>query len=783
MDTFLDWQQAYQAGPALCGGKGYNLARLARYGFRVPRGGVLAAGAPFSAIREGLERLRLMDARLAVRSSATAEDSARASFAGIHASFLNVSGLPAIEQAAQNTINSLQTPQAIAYRRRMGFRDEEVQCAVVFCEMVEARSAGVAFSCDPVTGRRDLILIDAAEGLGEAVVGGRVNPQRIVWRNQHRLAREPGAGPWPWLPASVEEELAHQVWRVQWALGEGQDPQDVEWAYDGERLWLLQARPVTRVPRAGWPETAAMPRYWSTANIKDGQPGVSSEFSWSLLTEIVGDAAYAAQIAAGYRRPPGMEIVRRFHGRGYFDLTLMQWVFYDAFGLTPHDVIKEIGGQQPEISVPGDTWKGSKGNRRRVARIRLLRRLWNHPRRALAAIGPHIERILSLAALDRTGDSLAELDRAMRQIADLQDAFIPVFGLANASAGPWQMGLETLVKDKALIGRLQAGTGAVTSAEHGYRLYEIASGKATVEEFLRDFGHRGVYETDVMNPRWIEDSSWVQEQVDAIRRNPPPPDPREAAAEIRREAERELRRRLGWLAPLPLWLVRKLRESSAAREGTKSAMVSAILPMRKIVLEIGRRLVAASQLDAPEGAFEMAHVDLICLLRGYWDGQGARELTGDRELRRAAWLAETAPDLIMEEPDGRMAAPTPIAFSSESGVWSGYAVSPGTARGRARLVRDPKAGDHLQQGDILIAPSTDPGWSPLFPARCGGGDGERQRYLSHGAIVAREYGIPAVANVPGIMEALSDGEDVMVDGSAGRVAREIHSPISRLTSS
>ena len=84
----------------------------------------------------------------------------------------------------------------------------------------------------------------------------------------------------PWLPAPVEEELGHQVRRVQWALGEGQDPQDVEWACDGERLWLLQARPVTRLLPAGWPETAAMPRYWSTANLEDCQPGVICELSW-----------------------------------------------------------------------------------------------------------------------------------------------------------------------------------------------------------------------------------------------------------------------------------------------------------------------------------------------------------------------------------------------------------------------------------------------------------------------------------------------------------------------
>src|ERR1035441_1829320 len=164
MSAFLSWPEAYEAGPSVCGGKGYNLARLARYGFRVPRGGVLPAGAPLSEIRPGLERLGLLDARVAVRSSATAEDSAQASFAGIHRSFLNVGGVEAIEQAAQGCIDSLQTPQAIAYRRRMGFRDEEVQCAVAVCEMVDARCAGVAFSCDPATGRRDLITIDAAEG-------------------------------------------------------------------------------------------------------------------------------------------------------------------------------------------------------------------------------------------------------------------------------------------------------------------------------------------------------------------------------------------------------------------------------------------------------------------------------------------------------------------------------------------------------------------------------------------------------------------------------------------
>jgi pyruvate,water dikinase len=770
---FLDWPEAYQAGASVCGGKGYNLARLARYGFCVPRGGVLPAGAPLSGIRPGLKRLGLLDAKVAVRSSATAEDSARASFAGIHRSFLNVSGVEAVEQSARGCIDSLGTPQAVAYRRRMGFRDEEVQCAVVVCEMVDARCAGVAFSCDPATGRRDLILIDAAEGLGDAIVSGRVNPRSGIWRNQDGvLLRQAGSDGCAWLPAPVEEELAHLVQRVHWALGEGSDPQDIEWAYDGEHLWLLQARPVTRLPRAGWPQTAAMPRYWSTANIKDTMPDVVCELSWSILSDVVGSAAYAAQKAVGYQMPPGLEVMRRFQGRAFFDLTAMQWAFYDAFGVLPADAVKLLGGQQPEIPAPPNPLQGPLGRRRRMAGLRLVRQIWNYPARSRPAIESLFNFQRSLQPMDWTSLSRADLRRTMTQIVQAQNSFLPVAGLANSSSGPWQLALDALVKDGGLVARLQAGAGGVASAEQGYRLYDIAQGKSRLEEFLRDFGHRAVYECHASNPRWAEDPSWILEQVQSIRDNPPARDPRENAAEVRRQAERELRQRFGWRTPLLLWLARKLREAMAARENAKSALVCLLLPTRRVVLEIGRRLVAAGHLDAPEQAFHFAFADVVCWLNGYWDGEGARELARDRAHHRDLWLAETAPDLITEEPDGRLADPLPPpACLPESGMWSGIPVSPGLASGSARIVRHPADAAHLRQGDILIAPSTDPGWTPLF-LRASAIVMQTGGFLSHGAIVAREYGIPAVANIPGILNALQDGERITVDGSAGRV---IHS--------
>ena len=345
----------------------------------------------------------------------------------------------------------------------------------------------------------------------------------------------------------------------------------------------------------------------------------------------------------------------------------------------------------------------------------------------------------------------------MARINDTQQPFLFVFGLANSCNGPWRLALDALVKDPDLIARLQAGGGGVASAEQGYRVYDIARGRSTIEEFLRDFGHRAVYEADAANPRWAEDPSWILEQVASIRANPPARDPRETAVQVRREAERELRQRFGWRTPVLLWLGRKLGAAMAAREGAKGALVAALFPVRRIVLEIGRRLAAEGKLDAPEQALHFASGDLACWLRGYWDGAGARELARDRAQRRELWLAEDAPDLITEEPDGRLAeAARPSGAPSEAGVWTGIPVSPGCASGAARLVLTPTDAAHLEQGDVLVAPSTDPGWTPLF-LRASAIVMETGGFLSHGAIVAREYGIPAVANVPGILKAIEDG--------------------------
>jgi len=868
----LDWPQTLAAGPAIAGGKGYNLARLHRYGFRVPRGGVvvadvyrrIVAGLPAAPLQivagasaeqatspevvAALDQVRrafdtperlaaiestvavflrsagLIWSNLAVRSSATAEDSARASFAGIHQSRLNVRGQGDVTRAVAACYGSLWTPQALAYRRRMGYSDADVLCAVVLCEMVvaagtdEPKAAGVGFTADPATGRRDLFMIDSGPGLGEGVVSGRIDPCRIVYRLvKDRLElHERGPGTSHLSPAA-ERELVETMLRVHWALGEGQDPQDVEWAFDGERIWLVQARPATRLRRAVPDEVAALPTYWSTANIKDAVPGVVCTLSWSLLRSIVDELAFAGPIAAGYELPRGAELVRRIRGRGYFELTLMQWVMHDSLGVSPAEFGQAMGGHQPHLALADGT-KASKRRRAR-ARLRLVRRVWKVSEGLEAEVRRQDAVLRPIHALRFPEMSRAELSNVFGHLMRVHDRLDPAVGLANMASGPWELGLMGMLQPmfgdraRAVMGRLLAGTGSVSSAEHGYAVLHLANIARTdpaaldwlkvksspvdlttldehspfrtaLQAFLDRYGHRAVYEADMLNPRWAEDPTYVLDQVRLVLADAAAFSVRGNAERIAREAEVEVRKRSRLRAPLVMWLAGRMRAATAAREHAKSALVASVLPLRRLVLDIGRRLGAEGHLDRPEDALHLSVSDLVCWLHGWWDGAGARALTGDRARQRTEWLSEPAPpDVVTQDAitPGRGGAPVPQSpvpptpdprspIPVRVTEWTGIAAAPGVARGRARVVHHPHESNHFLSGEVLVAPSTDPGWTPLF-LRAAAIVMETGGYLSHGAIVAREFGIPAVVNIPGVLTAIADGDVLTVDGDGGRVTR------------
>ena len=668
--TILTWPEAFAAGAARCGGKGHNLARLHRYGFNVPDGGVLTtdtyvslmadpslAGrvaelasvgandvllpevvATLGTLREAIQARPLPEpvrtvlreflasgqlGAVAVRSSAIGEDGRAASFAGIHESVLNVRGAEAIEAAILRCFASLWTPEALAYRRRLALADADVSCGVVILAMVHAAgrqepaSAGVAFSCDPGTGRREIVVINAAAGMGDKVVLGHVNPEQVQHRHAAgRVSDRAAAQGHPVLNGDRQVELARLVWRIHWALGEGQDPQDVEWAHDGDRFWIVQARPVTRPPRYGPEGVKRFPRYWSTANIKDAIPGVVSTAAWSLIVETIDVVLYAGPEAAGVQTLPGIEHVRRFSGRAYFDLTTMQWQMYNEFGVLPRDLVRSFGGHQPEIEVPAsDPLTGEDGRRRRKNMLKLARALLSVRRRMQNAGPRYLAKMREFAAADFAGSTSAQLLEWLHALEREAAPVNALVGLANNYPGMWHTFLEALLRKAApdrgepVMSRLLAGGGNVTSAEQAYRVHDLAqiardesaarewlkgrhpaadwthlpatsAFRRELERFLADFGHRTVYEADILNARWIDDPEYILDQVRAHLEAGAASNQRERAARVQKEGRQELAR-------LPLWsrwLVRlvagKLQQGVALREFAKSVLASTVQPWR-----------------------------------------------------------------------------------------------------------------------------------------------------------------------------------------------------------
>ena len=384
-----------------------------------------------------------------------------------------------------------------------------------------------------------------------------------------------------------------------------------------------------------------------------------------------------------------------------------------------------------------------------------MKRMWGLDKEFKATIARYFDELGRITPNDLTPLSRAELTAIMRCIQGLFEVLHPLIGLANAYSNVWKDGLEKALEavagdeTPALMNGLLTGAGNITSAEQGYRVYDLAQAKRRSEaefqhelkKFLDEFGHRAVYEADALNPHWREDPSYILEQVDKHLESSAHESPREQARRVRAEAEKKLRERTFWRRPIILWVAKRMRLGFAMRESAKSAHSALLAPTRRLLLEIARRLGEAGHLEDPNAIFHLAAIDLESYLVGHWDGRGAEALTSDRKAQRETWRRLHPPDVIVE--GDRVEPMVPVEpESAPNGEWKGIPVSADRVE---RIARHPHEGHVLGHGEILVTPSTDPGWTPLF-LRAGALVMETGSYLSHGAIVAREFGIPAMVN-------------------------------------
>ncbi len=840
----LDWAAAAQAGPQAAGGKGWQLGRMAQLGVPVPDGFVLPAqfslarepGQPLppaaaQALRDELAARGWLERPLALRSSAPQEDSAGASFAGIHLSCLNVRGADAAIDAARQIWDSQWTPQACAYREKLGL--EAAGMAVVIMPLLDAVASGIAFTIDPVSGRHDEMVIHANWGLGESLAGGeaqgdeyrlREDYLRQAWplveqrigAKRHAsqpagdsgtlLAPTPAArAAQPVLTGAQAEALGDIVRDAARALDYAGGGHDVEWVWDGRRFWIVQARPVTMAARYTYPALRTQPAYWSRGNTREVLPQAMSALEWDTGRVMAQRMLTTGFELSGYSTLPGVQLAALFQGRVYLDASVIQWVGYDALGVSPSAMNALLGGPQPEIAVPPKTFPQSLRHGLRI--LRYLRRAAPLRKRAERDLPRLFAR--AQAWLDATPPaSNAELGARLREQFHTVLAADELFFLQGSGGGALHKLLELVEKacpgeGHALTAALMAGGTPSVTAAQSYALMALAGlaaadarvldwlrdprrdsvawqsalpqdspFKPAFADFLRHYGHRAVYETYLRNARWREDPGYLLDTVLQLT------DTDLAALRVRQDsaasqAARRLRKALPfWQRPLVARLLAAARLEGTQREAARSVLVAYLAAARKSALALGRRYTRPDGLAAADDIFHLTAAELFALA----DGELAPAAAGRRAtLRRAqleSWAATPDQDVIAEYAESSATAPaSPVsAHAGAAETWRGTPAAGGHARASAFVARTPSEGLAMPAGGILVTASTDPAWTPLF-LRAGALVMEAGGYLSHGAIVAREFGIPAVVNVQGVMRQVATGDVLDVEASRGLVRR------------
>jgi pyruvate,water dikinase len=846
----LDWTAAALAGPEAAGGKGWQLARMARLGVPVPDGIVLSAQAsrkrqpgrevPPEAAQALLEALRERDwlARpLALRSSAPQEDSAGASFAGVHLSCLNVLGAQAILDAVGRIWDSRWTPQARAYRQRLGLDDAGSGMAVVVMPLIEAVSSGIAFTVDPVSGRHDEMLIHANWGLGESLVGGQADGDEYRLREDYlrqawplaqrrvgakrRATRPAEAGHGTRLADAAPERAAQAVLTdaqaetlgriardAARALDYAGGGHDLEWAWDGRQFWILQARPITAAARHTYPALRTQPSYWSRGNTCEVLPQAMSALEWDTGRIMAQRMLTCGFELSGYATLPGVRLAALFQGRVYLDASVIQWVGYDALGVPPQAMNALLGGPQPEIAVPPPT--PAQRLRHGLRILRYLRRAAPLRRQAAADLPRLLAR--AQAWLDEPlPASNAELGARLREQFLTVLAADELFFLQGSGGGALSKLLELVEKARpgeghALTAALMAGGEPSVTAEQGYALMalaEVAEADVQAQAWLRDprrdsaawntalpggspfkqafadflarYGHRAVYETYLRNPRWREAPAYLLDSVlhligadaAALRAR------QDGAA---RQAWQRVRAALPfWQRPLAAKLLAASRLEGRQREAARSVLVAYLAAARRSALALGARYAGPEGLDAADDVFHLTAAELFALAEGRLAPAACARRAALRREQLEAWAAAPDLDVIVEHAAGGESAfaagrPERRNAPHAPGTWRGTPAAGGSAQGPAFVARTPDEGLSMPAGGILVAPSTDPAWTPLF-LRAGALVMEAGGYLSHGAIVAREFGIPAIVNVQGILDQVATGDVLEVDASRGAVRR------------
>jgi len=805
------------------GGKAANLGEMLRAGFRVPQGFCLTSAAyrafvegnelqeeidalitnvngggdPYSVFARPMDAglknqiltacQQLLDAlapgsRLAVRSSATVEDLADASFAGQGETFVNVVPGELLDRI-RDCWASLWTARAIAYAnvQHGGAETSSPEMAVVVQAMVPCDAGGVAFTTDPLG--REAVIIEAARGLGEAVVQGTGGITRYTVDRQSLTYTQEGADV---LTSTQVQLVAETALALEKHFGRAQD---VEWGMWTDELHLFQCRPITTQSDRFF--THVIPgddQLWTGGYLNERFPQPVSPLGWSIVGGLVEELALRDPLRyLGYRHTDSLPLTKLYRGHPYTNVAVFQ-ILYKAFpdALVPDDAVRYFPdgdiSLRKEASYPCCLF-----DPRFIAAM-----LWHfgrepanwsplHNYRHWARFAARHE--TAMIALAQRPQDRADLDDLWAIVEAAQRWNRELLGIHRWSLMAADLSVPLL---RRLVGRWVSRERQALlcahllsglpnrSLEMDCALRRLAQepslGPAALKDFLAAHGNRS-FSLDIYHPTFDDEPEQVLRLLKLAGQGP---DPATRVAE-REAAEREARaaiasRSMGRLRLFVFDRVLALARCYVAlREDQRFAWQRSLALMRRAFVRIGEHLAAGGLLAQADDVFFATLEEIRELSPQARQIIAARRVTFERLQREF----ELAPHLTYP---AFLRGNRPLESPLENGMkrWHGVPVSPGLVRGPARVVLTPDQLDRTGPGDVLVTRSTDPGWTPVF-GQLGGLIMEQGGQLSHGSVVAREYGLPAVVGIPYITQYLRDDDLVLLDGLTGTVTRESES--------